>query len=167
MTRVQKGIYTAILLLVAIAEGADGFLDFLADGWTFAVILDGAIVLLVILGSAYIIRSSSLALRVSRTKLEQIQRENEEFRRINRNALDHMWEGIAAQFQFWKLSAVESQVAEHLIRGYSMKQIAAMLGKSERTVRNQARAVYEKSGMTGRSDLAAFFIQDVVGESDD
>ena len=48
-----------------------------------------------------------------------------------------------------------------------MKQIAAMHGKSERTVRNQARAVYEKSGMMGRSDLAAFFIQDVVGESDD
>lgn len=167
MSRLQKGIYVAILVLVALAEGVDGFLDFLAEGWTLAVILDGLIVVLVILGCTYIIQSSILAVRVSRSKLEQVQKENEEFRRANEAALGNMWKGIVAQFQSWKLSAVEAQVAEHLVRGYSMKQIAAMLGKSERTVRNQARAVYEKSGMTGRNDLAAFFVQEVVGETDE
>jgi DNA-binding NarL/FixJ family response regulator len=39
-----------------------------------------------------------------------------------------------------------------------------MLGRSERTVRNQTLSIYRKSGMTGRSDLSAFFLQDIMGE---
>lgn len=167
MPRIHQWIYIAILVLVALAEGVDGVIDFLEDGFTSAVLLDGLIVLLVFAGTTYIIRSSSQALRLSRIKLEQVQRENDVFRRANQQVLGEMWKGISAQFRSWGLTTVEAQIAERLIRGYSMKQIAAILSKSERTVRNQARAVYEKSGMTGRSDLAAFFVQDVVGESDD
>jgi DNA-binding NarL/FixJ family response regulator len=33
---------------------------------------------------------------------------------------------------------------------------------SERTVRQQALSIYRKSGLTGRSDLAAFFLEDVL-----
>jgi DNA-binding NarL/FixJ family response regulator len=37
-----------------------------------------------------------------------------------------------------------------------------MTGRSERTVRQHAVAVYEKSGLHGRSELAAFFLDAVL-----
>jgi len=33
---------------------------------------------------------------------------------------------------------------------------------SERTVREQARSVYAKSGLTGRASLSAFFLEDLL-----
>jgi DNA-binding CsgD family transcriptional regulator len=33
---------------------------------------------------------------------------------------------------------------------------------SERTVRQQALNVYRKSGLNGRSDMAAFFLEDLL-----
>lgn len=160
-------VYAWILILVAIAEGIDGVIDFLEEGLTLGVFVDGLIILLVFGGCTYILYSAAVDLRRSRASIRELQLENEEFRRRNPAALNLMWEAIQNQFKQWNLSSTESQIAEHLIRGYSSKQIAAMLDKSERTVRNQARAVYEKSGMTGRNDLAAFFIQEVIGERDD
>jgi DNA-binding NarL/FixJ family response regulator len=45
-----------------------------------------------------------------------------------------------------------------LLKGHSHKQIAALSSKSERTVRQQAVAVYRKSQLGGRAELAAFFL---------
>jgi len=33
---------------------------------------------------------------------------------------------------------------------------------SERTIRDQARAVYRKSGVAGRTELSAFFLEDLL-----
>jgi DNA-binding NarL/FixJ family response regulator len=52
-------------------------------------------------------------------------------------------------------------VALLLLKGHGHKQIAAMTGRSERTVRQHAVAVYEKSGLHGRAELAAFFLDAV------
>jgi len=45
-----------------------------------------------------------------------------------------------------------------LLKGQGHKQIAAATGRSERTVRQHAVAVYQKSGLGGRAELAAFFL---------
>jgi DNA-binding NarL/FixJ family response regulator len=42
------------------------------------------------------------------------------------------------------------------------KAIADLRQTSERTVRQQALAVYRKSGLNGRNDLAAFFLEDLL-----
>ena len=43
-----------------------------------------------------------------------------------------------------------------LLKGQSHKQIAYNSGRSESTVRQHAAAVYEKSGLGGCAELAAF-----------
>ena len=40
--------------------------------------------------------------------------------------------------------------------------LAETLAVSERTVRQQALAVYAKSGLAGRAELAAFFLEDLL-----
>ena len=36
---------------------------------------------------------------------------------------------------------------------------------SERTVRQQSLAVYRKAGLTGRAELSAFFLEDLLAPS--
>lgn len=47
------------------------------------------------------------------------------------------------------------------MKGRSHKQIAYATGRSERTVRQHAVAVYQKSGLNGRAELAALFLEDL------
>jgi len=63
-------------------------------------------------------------------------------------------EGIKDDFGEWNLSYAERDVAWFMLRGLPLKQIAGMRGTSERTVRQQAQAIYRKAGLEGRSDLA-------------
>jgi len=54
------------------------------------------------------------------------------------------------------------KVAFGLLKGHSHKQIANLTQRSERTVRQHAVAVYGKSGLTGRAELAAFFLEGLM-----
>ena len=49
-----------------------------------------------------------------------------------------------------------------MLKGLSFKEIAPVRGTSERTVRQQALAVYAKAGLAGRAELAAFFLEDLL-----
>ena len=46
----------------------------------------------------------------------------------------------------------------------SMKEISDLRHVKEKTVRQQATQVYAKSGYTGRHELAAHFIEDLMLE---
>ena len=48
------------------------------------------------------------------------------------------------------------------LKGLSLKEIAAARGTSEKTARVQSGAVYAKSGLAGRSELSAFFLEDLL-----
>ena len=70
--------------------------------------------------------------------------------------------GIERQFERWDLPVAEKDVALLLLKGLSYKEIAIARDTSERTVREQGRAVYRKSGLGGRSELSAFFLEDLL-----
>ena len=53
-----------------------------------------------------------------------------------------------------RLSRRESEVARMLVKGFSAKQVAATLGTSEGTVKNQRKAVYRKLGIVRATQLA-------------
>lgn len=69
---------------------------------------------------------------------------------------------IDVQLERWNLSAAEKEVALLLLKGLSHKEIAIIRNTSERTARQQSQALYEKSGLSGRADLAAFFLEDLL-----
>jgi DNA-binding CsgD family transcriptional regulator len=69
-----------------------------------------------------------------------------------------------SQFANWRLSPSESEVALLLIKGLSMKQIAEARQVKEKTVRQQATQIYSKSGYSGRHELVAHFIEDLMSE---
>ena len=53
-----------------------------------------------------------------------------------------------------KLSRREAEVARMLVKGFSAKQVAAALGTSEGTVKNQRKAVYRKLGIVRATQMA-------------
>jgi len=69
---------------------------------------------------------------------------------------------IQGQFQEWGLSQAEGEVSLLLMKGHSHKSIARLTDRSPQTVRQHASVVYRKSGLSGRAELAAFFLEDLM-----
>lgn len=94
--------------------------------------------------------------------LEIARLQGRRWRDESRSLLQGLGQAMDAQFSRWNLTDAEREVALLLLKGLSSKEVAAVRGSSERTVREQARAVYTKSGLTGRAALSAFFLEDLL-----
>ncbi len=70
-------------------------------------------------------------------------------------------EAINQQFKIWGLTDSEADVALLLVKGLSMKEIAAARGTSEATVRQQSSAIYQKSNLDNRNQLTSYFLEDL------
>jgi DNA-binding CsgD family transcriptional regulator len=94
--------------------------------------------------------------------LELARAQGHRWRTESRSLLNGLGQAIETQFSRWNLTEAEREVALLLIKGLSHKEIAAVRAVSERTVREQARAIYSKAGLTGRTALSAFFLEDLL-----
>jgi DNA-binding CsgD family transcriptional regulator len=79
-----------------------------------------------------------------------------------RDLLNGLGAAFDRQFERWALSPAEKEVALLLLKGLSHKELAEVRSITEATARQQARAVYKKAGLSGRHDLAAFFLEDLL-----
>jgi DNA-binding CsgD family transcriptional regulator len=163
-SRIQR---TLIGLLLAIMLG--GIVDLVLDQPTtllsFHVIFEIGFALLC-LGTAVFLWVAGLqsqrSLKNTRESLETRESELQAWRGRAQRLLEGLGVEIDRQMQQWGLTLAEREAALFLLKGYSTKEIAAHLGKSERTVRQQCGAVYKKSGLAGRADLSAFFLEDLL-----
>jgi DNA-binding CsgD family transcriptional regulator len=95
-------------------------------------------------------------------ELEVARLQGQRWRTESRALLDGLGHAIEVQFGRWNLTDAEGEVALLLLKGLSLKEIAAVRGTTERTIRTQARALYAKAGLTGRAALSAFFLEDLL-----
>jgi DNA-binding CsgD family transcriptional regulator len=94
--------------------------------------------------------------------LETARMQGRRWRSEARSHLKGLGEAIDAQFTRWNLTEAEREVALLLLKGLSSKEVAAVRATGERTVREQARSIYSKAGLTGRTALSAFFLEDLL-----
>ena len=66
------------------------------------------------------------------------------------------------QFDAWKLSASEQDIVICMLKGLTFREIAGLRETREKTVRQQASAVYRKAGVSSRSELTAWFFEDML-----
>ncbi|MCA8928070.1 MAG: helix-turn-helix transcriptional regulator [Alphaproteobacteria bacterium] len=69
---------------------------------------------------------------------------------------------IAAALDAWRLTASERDVANLLIKGLSIAEIAAVRGSAEGTVKAHLNAIYRKSGAGNRGDLLSLIIDQLL-----
>lgn len=101
-------------------------------------------------------------LDAARRSLEGARAEAARWRDRHGEMLQGLSRAIDQQLDAWALTPAEKEVAFLLLKGLSFKEIAPVRGASERTVRQQALAVYAKSGLAGRAELSAFFLEDLL-----
>jgi DNA-binding CsgD family transcriptional regulator len=98
--------------------------------------------------------------------LEIARVQGQRWRAESRALLNGLGEAIDAQFGRWNLTEAEREVALLLLKGLSLKEVAAVRATSERTIRVQARSLYSKAGLSGRAALSAFFLEDLLAPMD-
>lgn len=161
-----------ILALVAIGGTTDLVLD-KPERWLSAHVLFELTLILFSLASIALLslqwRRAAIALAgtqrtlaATRRSLEARAAERDAWRRSAESALAGLGQAIDRQFTAWGLTPAEREVALLILKGYGHKQVAARTGRSERTVRQHAVVVYQKAGLGGRAELAAFFLQDLM-----
>ena len=107
------------------------------------------------------LNAAQASLLATARELAERQVERDLWRANAEQALAGFGLAIDRQFTTWQLTRAEREVAL-LLKGLGHKQVAASLGRSERTVRQQAVEAYRKAGVQGRSELAAFFLADLA-----
>lgn len=158
-------IVAAILLLVAVGGVLDLWFDQPA-GWLSVHVIAEVVLLATSLGFSIVLwrgwlRASRRLAQAERT-LAARQAERDAWRQGAEAVLAGFGAAVDRQFVAWGLTPVEREIAIALLKGHGHKQIAARTGRSERTVRQHAVSVYQKSGLGGRAELAAFFLEGLM-----
>lgn len=94
--------------------------------------------------------------------LQEARKDARRWQAENRSLVQGLSEAISRQFAVWGLSDAEAEIGLLLLKGLSLQEIADLRETSERTVREQARSVYRKSGLGGRNALSAYFLEDLL-----
>ena len=161
----KETILILILGIVVIASGADLVADLSHGADTEHVIKEAVVVGISVAGIAW------LLLGLHRQKLEilSLQQELEEAHTTQappgeyvveaRRKLGHV---VSQQFSEWGLTGSEKEVGWLLLKGLSLKEIAFVRQTRGKTVRQQASAIYRKSGVSGRHAFSAWFIEDIL-----
>lgn len=147
---IEFGLFTLIALLM--------LADLVDDAGTadpLHLVLEGIIM---IAAGAGVLRLWG-AMVASRRDVRALQASAARWEHEARDALAGLGAAIERQFVAWELTPAERAVGLLLLRGLSHKEVASARATSERTVRQQALAVYRKAGVRSRAELSAFFLR--------
>jgi DNA-binding CsgD family transcriptional regulator len=156
---------TVLLATIAIFGAVDLVLDRPDSLWSFHVLFEIAFVALCLGTVLFLWRGwagASRGLALSQQDLRDREADRDRWRARATRLLDGLGAEIEAQFDRWSLTPTEKEVALLLLKGLGHKEAAAVMKRSERTVRQHAVSVYKKSGLSGRAELAAFFLEDLL-----
>jgi DNA-binding CsgD family transcriptional regulator len=154
------------VLAVVIAMIATDLMNDSGEGVSlWHVLAEGMAGVVATFGLLYLLRGTySLKHRLSAevAKSTALQEESERWRADARRHIDGLSRAIDRQLTQWNLTVAEKEVTFLLLKGLGFKEIATVRNTSERTARAQSIAIYAKAGLSGRSELAAFFLEDLL-----
>jgi len=125
-------------------------------------VLMGTIALLAVGVILYGIWKQKNELKALNLTLTQTRVELSETRLKTQKLMGEFSKIIQSQFDEWKLTQSEKEVALLLLKGLSLEEIASVRETKEKTVRQQASNLYKKASISGRHELVAFFFEDLL-----
>jgi DNA-binding CsgD family transcriptional regulator len=160
-----RWLLTALLCVIAVGGVVDLVMDAPTSPGSLHVLFEVGLLALTLGAVAHLwLGWNRSRERLARTRRELAVRgaERDAWRARAEKLLRGLGEQIDEQLKEWRLTPAERETALLLLKGYGHKEIAALQEKSERTVRQHAVAVYRKSGLSGRAELSAFFLEDLL-----
>lgn len=164
MNKSERVFIIVILSLVSTVITIDLLTDSQDGASWWHLMIEGAAASIAMLGVFYLIRGSyklRFSLKVEKEKSIQLEIEAVKWRTTAKKNLEGLSEAIDGQLAKWGLSNSEREVALWLLKGLSLKEIAKLRNTAEKTARTQSISIYSKTGLRGRSGLAAFFLNDL------
>lgn len=159
LSKIERKVIAGILLGVILLVGTDLYTDFNRGGSLTHVNVEFGVALIATLGFFILIRSS---FKIIQRDLQQVKNDATKWHQESLKHVEGLSNAIDSQLERWELSPSEKEVALLLLKGLSLKEIAELRNTTEKTARSQSAAVYQKSGLAGRSELSAFFLEDLL-----
>lgn len=170
--RLENWVIFAVLLLTGVFTAIDIYTD-VGEGTALVHLTGEALITVICLIGAYFLWRRIQGLQVEVVDQKQIavdalearrlaQAESAKWRAEAAQAIRGLSDAIDAQLSKWRLTAAEKEVALLLLKGLSLKEVADVRGVSEKTARAQSFSIYAKSGLAGRAELSAFFLEDLL-----
>lgn len=161
----ERIVVVAVLFLITVLVVFDLVTDSVEGVELWHVMTEACIAIIAMFGIFFVIRSH-LILRhqfdEQSIRFANYKQEAELWRAESKKYLEGLALAIDQQLTKWKLTVAEKEVAFLLLKGMSLKEIANIRNTAEKTARVQSIAIYSKSGLSGRSELAAFFLEDLL-----
>lgn len=161
----ERVVTASVLALIALLAIVDLAVD-LREGVTkWHVLAEALAAGTACFGAFYLLRGAwelRRRLNVQAGDFSTFRRQAEAWRAESKNYVEGLSLAIARQLDQWQLSDAEKEVAFLLLKGLSLKDIASVRRTTEKTARVQSSAVYAKSGLAGRSELSAFFLEELL-----
>ena len=165
MNQRERIVISLILLLVTLVVAIDVVND-AREGVVFWHIFTECIIAgLALVGVFYLLRGTFTLqhrLKAEIDNFSAFKQEAEAWRAESRKYVDGLAHAIDQQLTKWNLTVAEKEVAFLLLKGLSLKEVAEVRKTTEKTARVQSMAVYAKAGISGRSELSAFFLEDLL-----
>lgn len=161
----ERLVVLLTLLLIMVVVSVDLITDLQQGVIAWHVAVEAAAALLALAGIVYLMRQSvqlRKALNKERRLTANLQQEAARWRLQSKTYLAGLSAMIDAQLSRWGLTPAEREVAFLLLKGLSLREIATLRDTTEKTAKVQAIAIYAKAGLTGRSELSAFFLEDLL-----
>lgn len=168
-SRRERAIAIALLLLVAGLTIFDVVEDSLEGASLLHTGTESFVVLVCLSSAAWLWARTSAALRravVLTGELAKAHADATAWRERSLAATRDLNAAIQEQLEVWGLTPAEQEVAFLLLKGMAIKEIAVLRATSERTVRQQAAAIYHKGRLEGRAHLAAFFLEELLSRGE-
>lgn len=165
MNKRERLIISGILLLTSLMTTFDLLTDLGEGVMWWHVAIEGSVAIVALVGVYFLVKGT-FTLRKSLMKERELSakltEESSHWKESSKRFLDGLSESIDTQLNKWELTKSEKEVAFLLIKGFSLKEIAEYRSTAEKTTRAQATSIYAKSGLSGRSQLSAFFLEDLL-----
>ena len=167
MLTIQPKEYYLMLIffLLIMASGIDLMMDFSAGTDFNHVAQESVIFVLSFIALGWLvfdIRQQKVEISTLREELAAARKPEHKPEKYVLDAKTNLSQVISQQFDDWQLTTSEKDVGWLLLKGLSLKEIAAIRKTLGKTVRQQASSIYKKAGISGRHAFSAWFIEDVL-----
>jgi DNA-binding CsgD family transcriptional regulator len=153
------GSFALLMTLEIVTESDElSLLDVLVDAATILLTIGSAVGVALLAQRMAAQHEEKMALI---RDLEIARAEGNGWRTKVRSHLAGLKAGLDEQFQAWGMTAAEREVGLLILKGLSHKEIAALRGTTEATVRQQAQAIYRKADLPGKTAFSAYFLEDL------
>lgn len=165
----RETVIVGLLAVVVIGTAIDLYTDLVHGATLQHVAKEALVVLLSMAAMAWLLAGMRKQAREMERLKQDFQRMKDGQHGQSEQASDYVLAGrrqlreaVSRQLNDWKLTQSEKEVAWMLLKGLSLKEIAAVRETTEKTVRQQASAIYKKAGVSGRHVFSAWFMEDAL-----